>query len=102
MAGDQWLKAIRRWLSPPDTWNNHHLAHECRHEATATWFVQGQTFSEWKSSCPSSLLWIHGKRQSLPSCYAFVETYRNYLFQPELGGVSFGTLIFSVVLHHET
>src|SRR5260221_8725796 len=35
-------------------------------EGTATWFVQGDTFSEWKSSGPSSLLWIHGKSQSLP------------------------------------
>jgi hypothetical protein len=65
MAGDQLQKAIRGRLSPPDPWKNHHIAHDSHHEATALWFIQGETFSEWKSSGPSSLLWIHGKRRSL-------------------------------------
>jgi hypothetical protein len=74
MVGDQLQKAVRGWLSPPDPWKNHHIACESRHEVTATWFVQGETFSQWKSSEPGSLLWIHGKRQSLDSRYAFAET----------------------------
>jgi hypothetical protein len=41
-----------------------------RHTETATWFVEGSTLSEWKSSGPSSLLWVHGKRQSY-NPYAF-------------------------------
>jgi hypothetical protein len=82
VAGGQVEKAIRSWLSPPDPWKNHHIAYESRHEATAAWFVQGETFSEWKSSGRSSLLWIHGKRQLLPSRYAtlfFTETDKYYL-----------------------
>jgi hypothetical protein len=72
-------KAIRGWLSPPDPWENHHIAHDSRHEATAAWFIQGETFSEWKSSGQSSLLWIHGKRQSLPSHHVFAETDGYYV-----------------------
>jgi hypothetical protein len=73
-AGDQLQKAIKGWLSPPDPLKNHRLACASRHEATATWFVQGDMFSEWKSSQRSSLLWIHGKRQSLLGRYAFIKT----------------------------
>jgi hypothetical protein len=62
VAGDQLQKAIRSWLYPPDPWKNHHIAHESRYEATAAWFIQGETFAEWKLSGPGSLLWIHGKR----------------------------------------
>jgi ankyrin repeat domain-containing protein 50 len=65
LAGDQSQKAIQKWLSPPDPWKNHNIARDSRHEASATWFIKGETFSEWKSSGPSSLLWIHGKRQLL-------------------------------------
>src|SRR6266850_8151318 len=72
--GDQVQKAIRGWLSPPDPWKNHHIALDSRHEATAAWFIQGETFLEWKSSGSSSLLWIHGKRQSLLSFCVFAET----------------------------
>ena len=74
MTGDQLQKAIRGWLSPPDPWKNHHIVHDSWHEATAAWFIQGETFSDWKCSGPSSLLWIHGKRQLLLSYCAFPET----------------------------
>jgi hypothetical protein len=82
VIGDQLQKAIRGWLSPPDPWKNHHIAHESRHEATATWFIQGEIFSEWKLSGSSKLLWVHGKRQ-LPRSryYAFAETNGHYLFR---------------------
>jgi hypothetical protein len=54
---------VRNWLSPPDPWKNHNVAHESRHNGTGTWWIEGDTYAEWKSSGPSSLLWIHGKRQ---------------------------------------
>jgi hypothetical protein len=75
VTGDQLQRAVQGWLSPPDPWKNHRIAHESRHDATATWFVQGEMFTEWKSSGPSSLLWIHGKRQLLllDRCCAFRE-----------------------------
>jgi hypothetical protein len=65
VAGDKLQQDIRNWLSPPDPWKNHNSARESRHEGTGMWFVRGSALSEWKASGPSSLLWIHGKRQLL-------------------------------------
>ena len=57
---------ILEWLSPPDPWKNHNIARKSRHRGSAAWFVQGNTFSNWKSSeAPGSLLWVHGKRPCL-------------------------------------
>ena len=42
---------------------NHNLARESRHSGTGTWWIEGDTYAEWKSSGASSLLWIYGKRQ---------------------------------------
>jgi len=69
VAGDKLQQDICRWLSPPDPWQNHHIARESYHTGTAAWFIQGNTFSEWKSAPPSSLLWIHGKRALPPGAY---------------------------------
>ena len=73
VAGDKLQQDICRWLSPPDPWKNHHIARESHHPGTAAWFVYGKTFSEWKSSPPSSLLWIHGKRGFPLGAYGFAE-----------------------------
>jgi hypothetical protein len=75
MAGDRLQKDIFKWLSPPDPWKNHHIARKSCHHGSAAWFIQGDMFSEWKASeAPSSSMWIHGKRSSMPSFYAFTET----------------------------
>jgi hypothetical protein len=74
LAGDELLKNIHEWLSPPDPWKNFNTAHELRYGETGAWFVNGNTFSEWKGSGPSSPLWINGKRQLLPTTYIFSET----------------------------
>lgn len=50
------------WLSPPDPWKNHNLYCESQHKGTTTWWTHGETFSKWKYSGSSSLLWLHGKR----------------------------------------
>ena len=63
MAGDKLQDDIRSWFSPPDPWKNHNIARRTRHSGTADWFIQGETLSEWKLSGPSSLLWVHGKRE---------------------------------------
>jgi hypothetical protein len=55
----------RMWLSPPDPWKNHNTARESHHDGTSKWFIDGDTFVQWKSSGPDSLLWIHGKRAYL-------------------------------------
>ena len=54
---------VRQWLSPPDPWKNYNLARESRHTGTGTWWIHGDSYAEWKTSGPSSLLWIVGKRQ---------------------------------------
>ena len=53
---------LQKWLSPPDPSINHNIARKAHHEGTASWFLQGGTFQEWKSS---PLIWIHGKRTFL-------------------------------------
>jgi hypothetical protein len=60
LTGNQLRQDFRRWLSPPDPSTNHNIACSAHHEGTATWFIQGNIFNEWRSSGP--LLWIHGKR----------------------------------------
>jgi hypothetical protein len=62
LTGDELHEKIRRWLSPPDPWKNHNIACETYHKRTATWFIEGDAFTEWKSS--GSLLWIRGNRVS--------------------------------------
>jgi len=48
------------WLSPPDLSLNYYIARDAHHEGTTTWFIESDTFKNWKKS--GSLLWIHGKR----------------------------------------
>jgi hypothetical protein len=61
---------LRGWLSPPDPSTNHIIACKAHHKGTATWFFEGRTYTEWKSTGSESLLWIHGKRvlQSHSAC----------------------------------
>jgi hypothetical protein len=74
-TGDSLQKDIFGWLSPPDTWKNHHAACKSRHSGTAEWFIHGNTFPEWRTSkVPGSLLWIHGKRLLIPSFCDSTET----------------------------
>jgi hypothetical protein len=61
---------VWKWLSPPDPWKNHNLARESRHGGTGTWWIESDTYAEWKSSGASSLLWVHGKR-SYFAVYSF-------------------------------
>ena len=62
-TGDSLQKDMFEWLSAPDPWKNYHAACKSRHRGTADWFIEGNTFSDWKiSEVGSSLLWVHGKR----------------------------------------
>jgi len=65
LTGSQLRQDLRRWLSPPDPSTNHNIACNAHYEGTATWFFEGRTYKEWKSTGSESLLWIHGKRVSL-------------------------------------
>ena len=62
LTGDKLQQDVRNWLSPPDPWKNHNLALGSRHGGTGSWWIEGDTYAEWKSSGASSLIWIHGKR----------------------------------------
>jgi NACHT domain-containing protein len=61
VTGNQLRQDLHRWLSPPDPSTNHNIACSAHHEGTATWFLDGSTYKEWKSVGSESLLWIHGK-----------------------------------------
>src|SRR5258708_5629187 len=67
LSGEKLRQNVRSWLSSPDPSINHKIACESRYTGTAAWFLQGDTFSEWMLSEPSSLLWIHGKRSLSPT-----------------------------------
>ena len=79
---------LRSWLSPPDPSVNHNTACKTQHGGTATWFIQGNTFQDWKKS--GSLLWVRGNRTllklSLPSCLLT----RSPILQPVQGKASCG------------
>ncbi|KAF8497821.1 hypothetical protein F5888DRAFT_1578470, partial [Russula emetica] len=66
---------LRRWLSPQDPSTNHNIACNAHHKGTATWFFEGRTYNEWKSTGSESLLWIHGKPGSGKSilCSTIIE-----------------------------
>src|SRR5260370_39136927 len=63
--GDQLLEKILKWLSPPDPSVNHNYAGQAHHDGTATWFLEGITYNEWKAT--GSLLWIQGNRMAFHS-----------------------------------
>ena len=80
LSGNQLREAIHRWLSPSDPSTNYNIACATHHKKPASWFFQGTTFQEWKST--GSLLWIHGKRLAPP---LFNLTASNTLFCSWLG-----------------
>ena len=59
-SGDQLREKIQKWLSPPDPSINQNTACEAHHIGTATWFLDGPIYNEWKAT--GSLLWTHGNR----------------------------------------
>ncbi|KAI0297634.1 hypothetical protein BC826DRAFT_951451 [Russula brevipes] len=70
---EQFRQDLRKWLSPPDPSTSHNAARRAQHEGTTTWFFQGCTYNQWKST--ASLLWIYGKPGSGKSilCSALIE-----------------------------
>src|SRR6267142_3272816 len=79
LAGDELQRCIQWWLSPPDSSKNYNIAHGSRHSGTGSWFIQGDTLSEWKESGRCSLLWIHGERKLSPSDYSFADTDYSFI-----------------------
>ncbi|KAI4741959.1 Pfs, NACHT and ankyrin domain protein [Aureobasidium sp. EXF-12298] len=54
---------IVKWISNLDPSEAYTQAHKERHPGTGRWFVDGDTFAEWKSQS-SGFLWLHG----IPGC----------------------------------
>ena len=78
LAGEELQQNIRSWLSPPDPWKNHNIARGSQHTGTGAWWIHGEAFLKWKHSSPTSLLWLHGKRQYL-RCHYFPTTHYFHL-----------------------
>ena len=51
---------IRNWLSSIDTSGNYNEARKKCQDQTGSWFIEGETFNEWKEEA-DKLLWIRGK-----------------------------------------
>ena len=66
LTENQLRQDLHGWLSPPDPSTNHNIACNAHHKGTATWFFEGRTYKEWKSTGSNSLLWVHGKRVPHP------------------------------------
>jgi hypothetical protein len=60
---NQSREKLRSWLAPPNPSVNHNIACDLQHHGTATWFIEGNRFREWKAN--GSLLWIRGNRTHL-------------------------------------
>jgi hypothetical protein len=66
LTGNQLREKLITWLAPPDPSINHNTACGTQHKGTASWFLESDTFNEWKKN--GSILWIRGNRTlSLPS-----------------------------------
>ncbi|KAL8765077.1 MAG: hypothetical protein Q9209_007738 [Squamulea sp. 1 TL-2023] len=55
-------KAIKEWLSAPDSTTNYTRAHRSRQKDTGLWFLEGETFACWEKQ--GSLVWLYG----IPGC----------------------------------
>ncbi|KAH9985052.1 hypothetical protein BJV74DRAFT_580313 [Russula compacta] len=68
---------LRTWLSPPDHSINHNTAYKTQHDGTATWFIQGSIFRDWKKN--GTLLWIRGSPGAGKSilCSAVIEDIKS-------------------------
>ena len=60
VIGEEVLRKLKSWLSPPDPSTNYTTGLRNHNEETAHWCFEGRIFQEWHST--GSLLWIHGKR----------------------------------------
>jgi hypothetical protein len=65
LTGQNLRRALRGWLSTPDSSVNYKTALELHLEGTTTWFTEDKSFSEWKDpnyKKSGSLLLVYGRR----------------------------------------
>jgi len=99
LTGEQKRTKFRTWLSPPNPSVNHNTACDIQHKGTATWFIQGSKFKEWKKN--GSLLWIRGNRMFLPACQYFTTVNVRLIFQRARARIFFGTQLHSTCGNRE-
>jgi hypothetical protein len=88
-TGNQTREKLRAWLAPPDPSINQNIASDLQHHGTATWFIQGDTFKDWKVN--GSLLWVRGSRTHLLPSVPLSLLNHSSASQRVPGRVSFGT-----------
>src|SRR6267142_2982319 len=88
-AGNQMQEKLRTWLSPPDSSINHNHACKTQHDGTATWFIHGTKFREWKNN--GSLLWINGNCTLIPPALCDCTLIPSPIPQPALAKAYYGT-----------
>ncbi|KAJ7691803.1 hypothetical protein B0H17DRAFT_1200919 [Mycena rosella] len=50
---------IKTWLSAPDPFTSHSSVLKTRHTGTGSWFLESDTFANWKTTS-NSVFWIYG------------------------------------------
>jgi hypothetical protein len=63
---------ILQWASSIPYESNHSAAKNGRTEGTAKWILTHSTFSEWRASSASTILWLHGIRMFFSSSTALL------------------------------
>ncbi|THU92370.1 hypothetical protein K435DRAFT_967694 [Dendrothele bispora CBS 962.96] len=64
---------IHRWLNPINQIEKYEEVLRQRSEGTCQWFLEDQTFSNWKEK-PNSRLWFHGKMGAGKTMIRYVKT----------------------------
>ena len=68
---DEYRDKIIQWLSKTDPSHNHHQACKKHQPHTGEWLVKHVDFENWKMK-KGILLWLYGKRKSLPLVMLFL------------------------------
>jgi hypothetical protein len=59
------MRDIASWLQAPNASTRYNELQEEHHEGTGEWFMKSDAYLHWYET-PGSILWIRGKRKSLP------------------------------------
>ena len=90
---------LKPWLSPPDPSINHNTAYKTQHGGTATWFIQGNTFQDWKMN--GSLLWVRGNRTLLSLFLPLYLLIDSWILQPVPERAFCGAWFLARLYHRE-
>ncbi|KAF3907984.1 Ankyrin-3 [Dactylellina cionopaga] len=64
LRSDQKQEKVDKWMLSPDPSRNYEEALGKRHGHSGSWFLESNSFAEWKTSQQSSFLWLTG----IPGC----------------------------------